>query len=248
MGQVLYRGVGSIVAGPYDDSAGMIKLGNCEVAEFNFSEEEKTLRDYENSGGGTLASSSLIDKVQLKITMNNRAAANLEKLLRGTATAVAAGSATDEQHKGWHDADARIALDKHINPTSVVVKDVTGVTTYAVGGDYSIDDKGMIQVLSTGNIADGDALKISYSYDGHKNLEALTSASVPQKLVFVGLNQADGTPVIVKAHKVKFGPPDKLSLISDDFDKISVTATVEKDATITAAGKSQYWTVQQVEA
>ncbi|MDH5509563.1 MAG: hypothetical protein OEZ32_04330 [Nitrospinota bacterium] len=245
MSNVYYRGRGEVSVAPYDGSAGLRMIGNCKEVKFSMEENKTSLPDYMNAGGGKLASSSVITGVMISIVMNDRTAKNLALAMRGSATAVAAGSATDEAHKGYHGDE--IVMDTHITPTSIVVKDSSGTTTYTLDTDYTVDEKGKITILPTGTIADGEDLKISYSYAAHNQVAALTQAAQEYKFVFVGLNDENGKPVVVTAHKVKFDPAKEMNLISENYDEMPLTAEVLADKTRIGAGQSQHWTALQAE-
>jgi len=246
MTEFSYIGKGRILVAPYDGTAGLRPVGNVSELKFSPGEEEKSIQDYQNSGGGKANSVRRVSGVEISMSLYDRIAENIALVTKGAATAVASGSATDEQHKGFH--GQYISLDRHMTPTSIVVKDVTGVTTYVLNTDYTVDADGLIKILSTGAIGDGDTLKISYSYVAHNAVQALVNSGAEYRVVFVGLNEAQtDKPVTVTAHRLKFGAADSLDFIGDDFSPMAVKGEALKDSSITGAGLSQYFTVQQVE-
>ena len=247
MAEFSYIGKGEILVAPYDGSAGLRKIGNVKDLKFSVSEEEKSVQDYQSSGGGKANSISRITGVSLAVSMMDRIAENIALATKGASSAVAAGAATDEVHTGYH--GQYIALLNHVVPTSIVVKDSTAVTTYVLDTDYTVDANGLIKILSTGSITDGETLKVSYSYVAHNAVQALVNAGIEYKAVFVGLNEAQSDkPVVVTVHRLKFGAAKDYSLISDDFSPLDIEGQALKDAAITGAGLSQYFKVQQQEA
>ena len=241
------KGAGIIRVRAYGLGGGWRDVGNCSEIDIGLAEDKKTLKNFRTPGGGNYKVATVNGDMTLSLTMSDFYAANLALALKGSTTAVAAGSATDEQHKG--DWGLEIAVDYQVGISSVVVKDVTGVTTYTEGTDYTLQPDGSILILSTGTIGDGDMLKISYSYVAHNRVEALTESGSDLEVKFVGYNTAEADkPITVIFHKVRFGVSDKYPLITEDFNKLTVKGELQLDETITGAGLSQFFKVQQAEA
>lgn len=247
MGEYSYIGKGELLVAPYDGTAGLRKIGNVHALDFALAEDKKELQDFTKGGGGLANSLARVSSVEAKINARDFIAENIALAVYGDASAVAAGSATSESHVGYH--DQYIALDKHINPAAIVVKDQTDVTTYVLDTDYAVESNGLIKILSTGGIADGETLHISYDYGAYNSIQALRNSGKELRAVFVGLNEAQtDKPVVVTIHKLKFGPASNLPFIGDDFGSLELTGAVIKDSTITGAGLSQFFKVDQQEA
>jgi len=243
-----FMGNGDFLVKPYDDTDGYRKIGNCGEMKLAHTEDEKFVLDYTNSAGGKANSKTIITGVALSLSMYDRTASNIAMGSKGTAAAIASGAAVSEVHKGWHAEDRRIVLD-HLSPTSIVVKDVTDVTTYVLDTDYTVSSVGLITILSTGSIGDGDTLHISYSYGAYNNVEALINSGIEYTCKFYGMNSAQSdTPVVITAHRVKFGASDEMSMISEDFVPLDITGEVLVDDTKVGGSLSKYYVVQQVEA
>lgn len=113
---------------------------------------------------------------------------------------------------------------------------------------YKVTNSG-ITALPAANalFAGGLRLKISYTKNLQYLVQALTDAGTEYLLVFDGLNEVDsGNSVIVKIHRTKFSPTSGLDLIGDDFGEIKMEFSALKDATIVAAGLSQYMQIAMV--
>ena len=244
-----FIGAGEVFVKPYGspETDGWRLVGNCGALSIAHAEDEKFVLDSRNSAGGKANSITRISAVTLAANMWDRTSTNIALGAKGTAAAVASGAAVSEVQYGWHAVDRRIILN-HLNPTSIVVKDVTDVTTYVLNTDYTIDSLGLITVLSTGAITDGQELHISYSYAAYNKIEALVNSGIEYAVKFYGLNAAQSdTPVVVEMYKVKFGAAGEVSMISDDFVSLDISGEVLSDSSIVGAGLSKYYTIKQVE-
>lgn len=244
-----FIGAGEVFVKPYGspETDGWRLIGNCGALTLAHSEDEKFVLNFRNSAGGKANSRTMISAVTLSANIYDRTAVNLAMGAKGTAAAVTSGSATNEVQYGWHAADRRIILN-HLNPTSIVVKNSAEVVTYVLNTDYTVSN-GLITVLSTGAITNGQELHISYSYAAYNKIEALVNSGIEYAVKFYGLNAAQSdTPVVISMHKVKFGAAGEMSMISEDFVSLDVTGEILADETIVTAGLSKYYSIKQVEA
>ena len=113
---------------------------------------------------------------------------------------------------------------------------------------YKVTNSGITALPAAAALfAGGLRLKISYTKNLQYLVQALTDAGTEYLLVFDGLNEVDsGNSVIVKIHRTKFSPTSGLDLIGDDFGEIKMEFSALKDATIVAAGLSQYMQIAMV--
>lgn len=120
--------------------------------------------------------------------------------------------------------------------SSVVVTDVTDVTTYAEGTDYVINTRlGMLQALSTGAITAGDVLHVSYDYaaESGQRITGATQAMVKVKLRLDGKNVEDGTDVQVNVFEALIKPSSPIDFLAEDFAEVQFEGDL-----LTPAGKS----------
>jgi len=122
-----YLGSGKIYMREQGASAGLIAIGNCSALSFNVNEDNKELQDYTQPGGGTYNEVKRIASVEMSMTAHDLSPVNLSRALFGNTSAVAAATITDEVVTGYHGGLAKLLYP---NPTSIVVQDVTDVTTY----------------------------------------------------------------------------------------------------------------------
>ena len=127
-----------------------------------------------------------------------------------------------------------------VGPTSVVVTDGTGVTTYTAGSDYEVRPAG-IYILPGSTIADGTSILIDYDYGAGDVIEAITNSGKEWEMVFEGLNEArSDKPVVVDIYRLKFSPAQSVDFIGDDYASLQLTGEALKDTSKTGAGISQY--------
>jgi hypothetical protein len=127
-----------------------------------------------------------------------------------------------------------------------VTWDDLGVVALTENTDYTRVGAGIIPIA--GKLATGDAVVVSYTGLADNMVQALSESGLEYRLVFDGLNEAQsGRKVVVEAYRVK-PSPSGLDFLGDEYAGLEITADVLKDASITAAGKSQYFTVKMATA
>jgi len=213
------------------------RIGNTSKLSLSIDQESKELADYENPGGGIADAITRIKEAKVSLTLHNLNAANLAIAVFGDASAIAAGTVTDEAHTAHKGALLRLA---HLAPTSVVVTNDSGVTTYVAGADYVVSGGGLV-IPETSGIADASAIKVSYAYGAQNVIQAITAVGAEYTLAFDGLNEVDsGKPCVVDLWRVRFTPAKSLELIDDDFGKLELEGKLLKDES-RPAGESQYF-------
>ena len=128
---------------------------------------------------------------------------------------------------------------------TATVRDM-GLIAYPTDGSYYevntaglwVPDAATFAQISASNGI--DAL-VDYSYSAQNVVQALVNAGLEYEMLFKGLNEAQsGKPVIVRVHRVRFGPVAELGMIADDYGEIALNGDALKDSTITGVGLSQY--------
>jgi hypothetical protein len=117
--------------------------------------------------------------------------------------------------------------------TSVVVKDDTDTTTYAVGTDYSVDaTEGRLYIIPGGGITNDDDLHVSYDYStiALNVVNGMTTTAVECYMRFVG-DPAEGPTKTVEVWKASVASDGAISYIGDDFAEWTLTGKVQTDAT-----------------
>ena len=221
-------------------------VGNVSALDVAITEEKLEQSDYTQGGGGNCAVVRRIDTVELSMTMTSYDADNLAIAVFGEATADASAAIVDESQTSAAtlDEDALIVTDKLIDVTQAVTvtSDPAG-TTYVDGTDYTIGAAG-VTVLAAGSIGAATPLLISYQSVGVDVVQALVTSAQIYEVTFDGINEADeGSPLVLKAYRVQFGPTEGLALIGDEFGELALTGDILQDSTKTGTGISQYFTV-----
>lgn len=238
-----YIGKGSVyIARP---GKALIKIGNSSKLEFSIDEEKKEQPDFENPGGGVADSVSRIKSVKLALTVLKLSPENLALALRGTTGAGAGGAVDKEPHAGVL-AGGLVVFAKSqdlTKPLTVTDGEAVDPVIYQEGRDYVRRRAGIeiVAVADGGTIVDKSDIDASYTALSAVTVEALTNTGEEIRLVFDGINEANGKPVFVDAFRVKPGAAKGWSLIGDDFASLEIEADVLKDDSKTGVGISQYF-------
>jgi hypothetical protein len=231
-----FLGLADIYLKPFGGSGGHRPIGSVSACQLTHSEEEVRARNYGREGG-TLNAVRRLDQVGVSLTLQSLSIPNLAQALRGTPQSIEAGTVTDEPYTATLGELIRLP---HLSPTSVVVKSGDGVTTYGLNTDYKVVGAGVIP-LEGGSIVNGPVL-ISYAYGAQQVVQALTGANSEYGLVFDGINEAENNQVVVvDLYRIKFGLPESLDLIGDEFATLSITGELLLDASQTGAGASKFY-------
>lgn len=200
----------------------------------------------ENVTGSNGVGTSFLKRASytMSLAMRSIRKDHLAKLLQGELTDKVAGSVaagSPEAITGYHDKFTPLDNNK---VSSVVVKDVTDSTTYAADTDYVLHaDEGLIEVLSTGSIGDGDTLHISYDYAAQYHVAA-APANLDYYLLFAGKNSADDDKQTrCEIYKIKLDP-GVMNLISSDASEGSINGVVQQDSLRAAGDQFLSWKVE----
>lgn len=241
-----YVGSGHILVREYGSAAPFLSVGNCSALSFSPQSTSIQLTDFTSPGGGQRNRVDRVTGVDYSFTVHDLHGENLARFLRGTSTAVVAGTATAEQlvaYKGGWTPFGKYAA------TITSVKGVGGTPTYVAGTDYELDNGGIF-IPSTSTIANpvsGAAnCQVDYTFAAHTLTEALVSSAKQYTLIFVGLNEArSGSPVRVTAHKISGGVLANMGLLGEDYASGEVSGALLSD-TSKGAGLSKYFSVLMV--
>lgn len=237
----IFRGQGPVFIGDIDANDNPINLkyvGDVSAATINSNiTRGKHVESHTGSRGtaGTWISES---DFQLSLTMHSIRPQHLKQAIQGNLTELTGTTVTDEAFIGSHDGFSPLA---HVKISSVTITDSTGTTTYTegAGNDYILHaDTGMIEVLSTGTITDGESLLADYTYADQYSVTT-NPQNIAKYVVFAGMNSAnDDKQVRVECYRAKFDP-GSLPLITTDAAGITLNAGLERDSS-RAAGDQYY--------
>jgi len=163
---------------------------------------------------------------KITIEMDDFDANNLAIALRGEIDDAAGnGSVNDEEITAYKGAFVKV---KHSGISNVVVKDSSGTTTYEKDKDYKVKSgAGLIEILSSGNITDGQQLKVSYDYNEvYKKILGSKEVEVKCALILDGINQANSKACRVFVYKARLMPTKEVDFLADDFASLTLEGTL----------------------
>lgn len=165
----------------------------------------------------------------------------LEAAIRGSVSAEAASSVTDEEHTAH--LGKFVDLD-HVKVSSVVVTDAGGVTTYVADTDYKVHgDEGMIEILSGGAIADASLIEVDYDFADQQHVSADPKHEYFY-LAFAGMNTADNDKQThAKIHKIQLDP-SALNLITDEVDERTLAGKLVRDTSRPVGDQLFSWQIE----
>lgn len=238
-----FIGGGTIYFKEKGAAAALMSVGNSDSLSFAINEEKKTQRNFQQQGGGNIASQSAIADVTASLNGLSFQPNSLALALRSLVNTITAVVVTAEAQTAY--LDGFIPFDKLPDTGATITVTGTGGTpTYVAGTDYQVKNGGIF-IPSTSGIADATAIEVNYQAIETYTIEGITQAAVEYEVFFDGFNDADnGKTVTVKCHTVKFSPSAALDLISDDFGALPLTFEVLADTTKDGSSESQYFTVK----
>jgi hypothetical protein len=224
----------------------LLPCGNVSVAQLSWEEDEKSMPDYQNPGGGALKTVKRVLSAVFNMTAHDLKPEMIATATRGAVTAYAGGTVTNEAHNDIQ-IGGLIPFD-HIPDPSVAPVVKQGATTLAAD-DYEVTTSGIIPLADgTNELADGDDLTVSYTGLADNLVQMLVSANVPYRIFVEGLNEAEsGRPHTLDVYKAVPGMAP-LDLIADDFAGMPLSFAVNKDVTKSGNGISQYAAMKMAKA
>lgn len=222
---------------------GWLSFGNAIKFEIKENAEIKTRTSKQkDTYGQTLDSVPIKGDAEISITLDDIDKDNLALAFLGTVSnvAVTGATVTAEPHVAKLGASIRTVQRKI---STVVVKDVTGVTTYVLDTDYIIENvtMGLIKIIDGGGISQEDVLHIDYTYGSitGSKVEGGTDASIRVALMLDGENFADQSPVLVDVWEAELSPQSGVDFLDDEY------ATLELKGTLTTpSDKSSAYAVE----
>ncbi len=126
-GQVYLRVAGS--------AAPLQPIGNVSVLNLEITEDEKTLTDYTQPGGGQWAAVSRVTGVNASMTLHDLDPVNLARQIYGSTSDTVSGTKSNELHDAFKGGLLRL---DHPAPTSVTL--TQGAGTHATSTAYAVGD------------------------------------------------------------------------------------------------------------
>jgi len=207
------------------------KVGNVPdfKPKFDISKKEKK----ESGSGQRLTVATIIteNKSSFDATFDDWSKENLALATNGTATAIAAGTVTNEPSPDNLVVGDIWAL-KRQKITALVIKDsATTPATVATSKYRIIDaDYGTVEILDVTGLT--LPLTASYSAAAVDSVSFFTAPIAEVAVRFEGVNTADGMKkCLVELYRVALDPTKELGLITDDFEGIKMSGNLLVDIT-----------------
>lgn len=211
-------------------------VGNASIFQFAFSQDLKTLRDFQDPAGGIADTAIRLDVASGQIDLREFNVANLALALWGTTTALNTTAIVGEAGH-FIKVNTFMPTNRLINTSiaPVLKKGATVILT----ADYTVSKAGITfnSTVTTGAVADGDAITIDYTPVASADVQALINTAPNVSIMFEGINAVTGKYASVKIYKAKLGVPANLDFIGEDFGTLSLNFTAQKDTTVASAGK-----------
>lgn len=243
-----YRGFGKIKAAPYDPAIPFFQrafrdLGNNSSATLTAAEQSEDLLDYTSSAGGIDASYRRVESASGQIDARHWTPDNLAMGLWGNSTAYTGAAVASEASKVRVGA---FVPTQHLIDMSVPVVVSKGGTALNTA-DYVVSPAGITYAatLASPTVIDGDDVTIAYTSADSYDIETLVNTAPSVSLLMELENAVNSKPLVIAIWKARLGIAQNLALIGGEYGTLPLAYTVEKDATITGVGKSQYYKVLQ---
>lgn len=226
-------GVKTGMEGPYYANKFEIKP---KVKKLELSSKGKA--DY----GQLLESVSIQEPAEFSVELNevNKESMTIALLGSQAAATQTAGSLT---------AEAVVAkLDKWVPLTkggltgAQTVTNTGATVTYALGVDYLINAQmGWIKCITGGAITADLALKVTSTYRAFTGtkISGATKTDIRAEIVFDGINQADGLPVIVTIREAVIAADAAFDFLADNFNTVNLPGSMK-----TPTGAAEPFTVE----
>lgn len=217
-------------------STGLVKVAHATKfalkVESEVKEQSSRGRD---TYGQTVDSVAIITGSKVNIELSQIDNDALAMIFMGDVAAlnVVGATVTDEPVTAHLDKGSRLT---YRNVSAVVVTDITAVTTYVEGTDYTVDTRnGIVTALSTGAIAEGDALLVDFAYGSEtgQTINGATKPTVRVAMYLDGKNQVDGSAALVDVFDCKLTSDTEVDFMAADF-----VAFAASGAMVTPAGKT----------
>ncbi len=215
---------------------GFKDLGN--VVDAPQEQEIDELEHYTARSGTRRRDRLLVREIseEIVLTLDEPNYENLRTFFRGgdvTDVAASSGNSVSDEVVQLVDLETRI-LYKGYNASSIVVKDITDVTTYVKDTDYEevdvIGDWKGIKIKSGGAITSGDFLRVSYDYDvrAHKRFAPATDLEVKGQFLLFGVSDT-GNEFIRSFEQVQIQPEGAFDFDDEDWTNFQLRVIVIDD-------------------
>lgn len=192
--------------------------------------------------GQVIESVSLQEPATFTVSLNEVNKESMVIALLGTAAAISQTSGSITAEAVTSKPDRWVPLSKHALTGVQTVTDSTAATTFVLGTDYEINKAmGWIKALSTGAIDPNESLKVTSTYAAYTGtkISGATNTDIRAEIIFDGINQADGLPVIVTIHEAIIAADAAFDFLSEKFNTVNLPGSMK-----TPTGQAEPFTVE----
>lgn len=196
-----------------------------------------------NDYGQVLESVALQEPAEFTLELNEVNKESMVIALLGTTAARTQISGTLTAEAATAKLDIWVPLSMQgLTPAELTVTDSTAAITYIEGTDYLVNRQlGWVKALSTGDIVGDEELKVTGAYGAISGtiISGATKPDIRAEIVFDGINQADGLPVIVTVREAIIAADAAFDFLADAFNTVNLPGTMK-----TPTGAKEPFTVE----
>ena len=229
----LIAGVSQGLAGPY--------YANKFEVKPNVEKKEQTSKG-RNDYGQVLESVTFQKPADFTLELSEVNTESLTLALLGTATSSSQASGNLAAVPVVVKLDRWVPVTKESLTGVTLVTHTTGAPTYVEGVDYAINKPlGLLKAIPGGAILDAASVKVTSAYAAiaSTKISGATNADIRAKIIFDGINQADGLPVIVTVWESIIAADSAFDFLADDFNTVNLQGVLK-----TPTGKTEPFVVE----
>jgi len=195
-----------------------------------------------NDYGQVLESVALQEPAEFTLELQEVNKESMVIALLGTTAARTQASGTLTGESITAKLDSWVPLSKQgITAAALTVTNTDATVTYVEGTDYVVNRQlGWIKALPGAIVADAE-LKVTGAYGAISGtvISGATKSDIRAEIVFDGINQADGLPVIVTVREAIIAADAAFDFLADTFNTVNLPGTMK-----TPTGSTEPFTVE----
>lgn len=224
-------------------------IGNVTSLTISPTHSFKTISDTSELSGGSECAASVIESIEVSMTLSCHSISNLKDALYGTSFNQVTPlppvvSDVIIAPSGVFQADSFVAFRNiGVDTSTVVIIDQLTLVPLVLGTQYTVSPTGITFLQGySGNVT------VSYSYlYGFECVEAFMGVPKPVQILIDGINAADTDELFqVRLYKVRLSPTSNLAVIGDDFSDLTLSGVLMKSKAIKDPTKSKFLSMKKM--
>lgn len=196
-----------------------------------------------NDYGQVLESVALQEPAEFTLELNEVNKESMIIALLGTSASRSQTGGTLTAEAITAKLDVWVYLSKQgITAAALTVTNTGATVTYVEGTDYLVNRQlGWIKAIAGGAILADAALKVTAAYGAISGtvISGATKTNIRAEILFDGINQADGLPVIVTVREAIIAADAAFDFLADKFNTVNLPGTMK-----TPTGSAEPFTVE----